>query len=70
MSLLEEKVVSENQTYFSLDELKTIDDKSIIKFFLAFAYSESKDVGYLVEVENSLLNIEGHQINNLIFRGK
>lgn len=70
MSLLEEKVVSENQAYFSLDELKEIDDKSIIKFFLAFAYSESKDVGYLVEVENSLLNIEGHQINNLIFRGK
>lgn len=70
MEILTKKINEENLTSFALKDFEDIDNKSIIKFFLAFAYSESKDVEYKVEIDHTTLNINGHMIDNLIFRGK
>ena len=70
MNILEDKIVNKNVNYFSIQDVDEVDNKSLIKFFLAFAYSESKDIGYLVEIDNNKLNINGHKIDNLIFRRK
>lgn len=70
MDLLNDQVVNQNRTYFKVNEFKELNERNIIKFFLAFAYSESKDVGYLVELDGSSFDINGHKIDNLVFRGK
>ena len=69
MDLLNDQVVNQNRTYFKVNEFKELNERNIIKFFLAFAYSESKDVGYLVELDGSSFDINGHKIDNLVFRG-
>lgn len=70
MEILNRKIVNENKTYFEIKDFEEIDTKALIKFFLAFAYSESKDIEYLVERDNTSFILDGHQIDNLIFRGK
>ena len=69
MQILDEKLANENSS-FSIKDFADLDKKSLIKFFLAFAYSEAKDIDYLVEVDDTYLNINNHKLNNLTFRGK
>lgn len=69
MQILDEKLANENSS-FSIKDFADLDNKSLIKFFLAFAYSEAKDIDYLVEVDDTYLNINNHKLNNLTFRGK
>ena len=69
MQILDEKLANENSS-FSIKDFADLDNKSLIKFFLAFAYSEAKDIDYLVEVDETYLNINNHKLNNLTFRGK
>ena len=69
MQILDEKLANENSS-FSIKDFADLDNKSLIKFFLAFAYSEAKDIDYLVEADDTYLNINNHKLNNLTFRGK
>ena len=66
ISLLDKQYQENNETSFKLSELKDMDEKSFIMIYLAFAFSESSNIDYNIEILPDRVETNGFSLQNLM----